>query len=102
MVDAQPDRTLVWTITVVRTGGFAGLSREWRVNSADDPGVDWPALIEACPWKKRYPPSAARDRFVWRIEADAPPRTHRATLPESALTGPWRVLADRVKSAASD
>jgi hypothetical protein len=102
MAESQSERVVVWTLHVVRTGGFAGLQREWRVSSTDDPGVDWPALIEACPWKKRYPPAVARDRFVWRIDASAPRRNRSATLPESELTGPWRVLVERVKTTASD
>lgn len=100
---ADTERTAAWSILVVRTGGFAGIRREWRVSSADDASVDWPALIEACPWRRRYPPSASKDRFVWRIEASAPPRiVRRITLPESAVVGPWRELADRVRDAAAD
>ena len=101
MPDARSEKTVTWTILVVRTGGFAGLRREWRVSSRDDPAVDWPALIEACPWTTRYPPSRSNDRFVWRIEASAPPRTRKATLPESSLTGSWAVLVDQVRSAAA-
>jgi hypothetical protein len=101
MTDQRSETTVSWTILVVRTGGFAGLRREWRVSSSDEPEVDWPALIEACPWTTRYPPSRANDRFVWRIEATAPPRTRKATLPESSLTGSWRVLVDQVRTVAA-
>jgi len=101
MTEARSEKTAVWTILVVRTGGFAGLRREWRVSSTDEPSVDWPALIDACPWSTRYPPSRSNDRFVWRIEAIAPPRTKKATLPESSLTGSWAVLVNQVKTVAT-
>jgi hypothetical protein len=97
-----PDRIVVWTLHVVRSGGFAGLKREWRVSSSDAPSVDWPTIISACPWQKTYPPTAERDRFVWRIEATSSRQTRTATLPESAVTGPWRTLVDQVTSAASE
>ena len=94
MTDARPD-TL--TILVVRSGGFAGLSREWRVRSVDHPEVDWARLVEACPWRSVAADPASRDRFVYRITVSAPRR--RATVPEGALTGPWKALVDRVRSA---
>ena len=101
MTESRFETTAVWTILVVRTGGFAGLRREWRVTSTDEPSVDWPALIEACPWTTRYPLSRANDRFVWRIEASSPPRSKKATLPESSLTGSWAELVDQVKTVAA-
>jgi hypothetical protein len=101
MTDARSETTSTWTILVVRTGGFAGLTREWRVSSADEPSVDWPALIDACPWTTRYPPGRSNDRFVWRIEASAARRTRKATLPESSLTGSWAVLVKQVRAVAA-
>lgn len=97
MADARPD---TFSISVVRTGGFAGLRREWRVRTSDAPDVDWPALVEACPWGTVAPPSPVPDRFVWRIEADGARRRRRATVPDERLTGSWRELVDQVKSAA--
>jgi hypothetical protein len=102
MADARPDPE--WVILVVRSGGFAGLSREWRVRSSEHPGVDWVALVEACPWSAVAHPDRARpapDQFVWRIEAKATARKRRATLPDSRVRGPWRQLVDEVKAATA-
>ena len=82
------------SVTVVRTGGIAGVRREWE---ASGPRDEWLPLIEACPWRSVGGDPASRDRFVYRITVSAPPR--RATVPEGALTGPWKALVDRVRSA---
>ena len=99
MTDSRPDS---WSLTVVRTGGFAGLKRQWRVDSADAPGVDWPALIDACPWNDVAKPvdSRSRDRFVWQLEAKGGSRTCTATLGDGQLSGAWKSLVDEVRGAA--
>ena len=101
MTDARPES---WSILVVRTGGFAGLRREWRAGTADAPDVDWAALIGACPWKAVSKPvnSMARDQFVWRLEATGGTRSCRATLSDGQLTGAWRSLVDEVRRAPRD
>jgi hypothetical protein len=99
MADARPE--IDWAILVVRSGGFAGLTREWRVRSSDHPGVDWMRLVEACPWDAASPPDHGRDQFVWRIEARASARRRRATLPDSRVRGAWRELVDEVKAATA-
>jgi hypothetical protein len=100
MADARPE--LEWAILVVRSGGFAGLSREWRVLSTDHPEVDWMRLVEACPWDAAVPADHSRDGFVWRIEARATTSRHRATLPDSRVRGAWRELVDEVKAATAE
>jgi hypothetical protein len=99
MVKPRPDRAS-WSVVVVRSGGFAGLRREWRASSDDDVdvNVDWAALVKACPWNSRTPPARGADEFVWRITASGPPRTCEATLSDQALTGPWRDLVVAVQS----
>jgi len=82
------------TITVVRSGGFAGLRREWRVEG--DAETWWP-LVEACPWRAVPRDRDSRDRFVYSITARADRRRRRAELPEAALTGPWKALVERVQ-----
>jgi hypothetical protein len=98
--DSGPD-CVSWRITVVRTGGFAGLRREWSVRSLDDSAVDWDRLIAACPWNASTGVGAARDHFVWRIEvnpeARSAARERTAVLPDPKLTGPWRLLVDQVR-----
>jgi hypothetical protein len=101
MAVSRPD---TWAVTVVRTGGFAGLRREWRSGTADAPDVDWSALIGACPWKDAAKPrdSRARDQYVWRLEAAGRTRTYRAVLPDGDVTGAWRSLVDEVRRAVRD
>lgn len=101
--DAAPALVLV----VARSGGFAGLTRRWRVEARDEAdAAEWRPLVDACPWQASAPDDAARDRFVYRItlrDAGATtargdsPVEHEATLPESSLEGPWRALVERVQ-----
>lgn len=95
----QADRILI--VRVIRSGGFAGVSREWTAESAD-PGDDdrLLALVQACPWRQRIPvDNLSRDRFTWRIEVRGELR-RTATLPDAALDGPWRDLVQRVQEEA--
>jgi len=85
-------------IIVVRSGGFAGISREWHVEPDDD-ADEWLGLIESCPWDRVGGDPASRDRFVWRIEVHISRRTRKAAVPDRELTGPWRELVDRVRRA---
>lgn len=96
MTDSRSDG---YTISVVRSGGFAGLKREWRVSSADAPDIDWAALVDACPWNDNAKPgdSRSRDRFVWRLEASTPGRSCRTTLDDGQVTGAWKTLIDTVR-----
>lgn len=85
----------VAVISVVRTGGLAGLRREWSVEIQDErEWARWRPLVEACPWDA-VSDDATRDRFVYVISA----QEHTARVPETHLTGPWRELADRVRDA---
>ncbi len=89
-------------VTVVRTGGIAGLRREWRVEPDSDHRAEWLDLVEACPWGDEPLGTAVeRDRFTWAIDALVRREHHRATLPEHAVTGPWRDLVDRTRAAGS-
>ncbi|MFW8745071.1 protealysin inhibitor emfourin, partial [Mesorhizobium japonicum] len=89
------------TVLVVRSGGVAGIPRRWSVEEPE-PGDDWIALIDACPWDAvgadERDRQTARDRFIWRIEASMADRRRQASVPESELTGPWRSLVERVQS----
>lgn len=96
----RADRILV--VRVIRSGGFAGLSREWTAESAEPGSDDWLlVLVEACPWRQRIPADPlSRDRFTWRIEVRGELR-RSATLPDAALDGPWRELVQRVQEAGA-
>ena len=89
-------------ITVQRSGGIAALTREWSVKAeTEEDKSRWGPLIEACPWDAVPGPegggsSNQPDRFMYSIRAGQ----HRATLPERAVTGPWRVLVDNTRAAA--
>ena len=88
------------SILVVRSGGFAGISQQWRVDAQDD-ADEWLELVRACPWGAVGQDAASRDRFVWRIEAHLPRTVRKASVPDAHLVGPWRVLVDRVQKAGA-
>lgn len=92
-------------IEVSRTGGFAGLTRRWTVQPADDEAPRWLALIDRCPWDeisvdgKGVGAKPVPDGFVWRIRARGEGAdAHDVELPDAALTGAWRELVDAVRS----
>lgn len=83
-------------VRVIRTGGFAGLRRQWEVEAtSEDEAQAWWPLVEACPWDVAtddgYP-----DGYVYEVRAN----DREATLPERQVDGPWRDLVDAVVSHA--
>jgi hypothetical protein len=88
-------------VTVVRSGGIAGLRREWRAEPDPDAAPRWVSLIDECPWHDTPPASTGADRFVWRISvAWTRADDLDVELPDDAVTGPWQRLVDEVQSAA--
>ena len=89
-------------ITVQRSGGMAGMKRTWTVQPTPPEDTElWQPLIEACPWDAvpksgRSAAIGQPDRFLYNIRAGQ----RRATLPEQAVTGPWRDLVETAKAAA--
>ena len=84
------------TIVVVRSGGFAGLTRTWQVQVDDQPDRErWVELLRELDWDE-HPHSPRPDRFVYRIQVSR----RRIILPEPQVTGPWRELVERVQHAA--
>lgn len=97
-------------ITVQRSGGVAAITRVWTVDAATSEDKQrWVPLVEACPWdqvpSRGYAgaQAAAResgkaagqpDRFMYSIRAGQ----HRATLPETEVTGPWHTLVENAKA----
>jgi hypothetical protein len=99
-MDAQEPDDLV-VVTVVRTGGFAGLRRRWVAQPPPAQASHWVALIDGCPWDDDIVPDdgdPGADRFVWRIDARSGRDERQAELPETRLNGPWRQLVDEVQS----
>lgn len=87
------------TISITRTGGFAGVRRSWLLEVENEPEVqEWCDIVDACPWDDRPRPTAGADRYLYRIAADG----REATVPEAQLVGPWRELVNRVRDAAPD
>lgn len=87
-------------VTVVRTGGIAGMRRQWRAEPTASDAEHWVALIQDCPWDDvgTDPESPGADRFVWAIAARTPDAEHAAAVPDSDLHGPWRTLVDEVRA----
>ena len=90
-------------IVVRRTGGFAGMTREWRVETDDE--TAWGGLVESCPWDAggddvgvRHGPGV-RDGFVWRIRITGAV-DREVEVPEEALVGPFAELVGRVRAQA--
>lgn len=83
-----------FVIRVARTGGLAGLRREWAIEVTDD-AERWRALIEACPWEDTGV-DGVPDGFVYAFRA----AERSAVVPENRLQGPWRRLADEVQRHA--
>ncbi|MCU1582866.1 MAG: hypothetical protein QOD27_1565 [Microbacteriaceae bacterium] len=84
-------------ITVVRSGGIAGISTSWEVTIDDrDDRDSWIGLIEQLPWGTAARTRAEPDRYSYRIRC----ARRQVTLAEQQLTGPWRELVERVQDAA--
>ena len=96
------ERADAFVISVVRSGGIAGMRRTWSVEAAPPQRPVWTELVRACPWdaiaSTREVSTTSADRFVWAIEVVTIDHRHHAELPDRALTGPWRELVDRVRS----
>lgn len=97
----DPDAETAVAVTVTRTGGIAGMRREWTAEPPDDEAPRWIALIDGCPWdavaEYAGPDS---DRFMWRIHAQCGPDERDARLADAQVRGPWRDLVDEVRQAA--
>ena len=92
------DDTLL--VRVVRTGGIAGVRRQWQVRPVGRDADRWMVLIDRCPWRAAPDRTPAPDRFVWDICVRMPEGERRRSLGERQLTGPWRELVDAVREAA--
>ena len=82
-------------ITVVRSGGFAGLTRSWVV-VVDRHDQHWASLLDDLPWGSVKLVVPTPDRFVYRIRVSR----RQVVLPEQQVAGAWRTLVDQVISEA--
>jgi len=99
--ETEPAETVV-AVTVVRSGGFAGLTRRWGVQATPADAQRWRALVDDCPWDEHGDRctdqrATGADRFSWTVHATLPDATLRADLTETQATGPWRALIDAVR-----
>ena len=84
-------------VSVKRSGGFAGLTREWAVDVDEQPDADeWMSLLSSLPWDARPRRSPEPDRYIYVVRVSR----RRVTIPEAQLAGPWRDLVERVRQAA--
>ncbi|GAA2098668.1 protealysin inhibitor emfourin [Actinomadura alba] len=81
-------------VTVVRSGGFAGIERRGEADTATDPVLG--ELVDRVDLGALRPPAPGADRFMYEIDVGG--RT--AVVDEAQLSGPLRQLVDRVLSAA--
>lgn len=100
MSESPPPTDLRVVIAVVRTGGIAGIRRQWRVEAEAPDADDWITLIDSCPWDQETDAEAGADRFAWRIRARTPSEQRERELSDSAVDGPWRALVDAVRAAS--
>ena len=82
-------------ITVVRSGGFAGLTRSWVI-IIDQRDEAWTGLLDDLPWRQVTPSAPQPDRYVYRIRVSR----RQVVLPEQQVSGAWRTLVDRVVTQA--
>jgi len=101
MSESPPPTDTQVVIAVVRTGGIAGIRRQWQVEARPDDAVPWIELIDSCPWDQETDADAGADRFVWSIRARTPSERRERELPDSALDGPWLALVDAVRAASA-
>ncbi len=102
MSDPTPPTDPQVVVAVVRSGGIAGIRRQWRVEPDPADAPEWITMIESCPWDADGDPTTGADRYVWMIRVRTPSERRERELPDSALDGPWRDLVDAVRAAAAD
>ncbi|MEZ3159950.1 protealysin inhibitor emfourin [Microbacterium sp. BWT-B31] len=99
--DPDPAAAAAITVVVVRTGGIAGLRREWRAVPPPEERERWIALIDDCPWEAATGDGRGADRFSWDVRARCADDERDATLADEEVDGPWRALIDEVRATAA-
>ncbi|HCS61946.1 MAG TPA: hypothetical protein DIW46_11230 [Microbacterium sp.] len=89
-------------VIIVRTGGIAGIRRQWQVEPPLDENPRWAALIEQCPWDAPNQEPHGADRYIWSIRAHTPADSRERDVPDHDLAGPWRDLVDAVRNASQE
>ncbi len=96
-------RAAAIVVRVVRSGGFAGLRREWRAEPASEEAAVWIRIIEDCPWQtvSSTVQQSGADRFMWAIDARCDQDERSAQLPDAQMSGPWLTLVEAVQTFAA-
>lgn len=82
-------------IVVIRTGGFAGLTRVWSTQvSSEEAEREWLPLLQEPPPQK----PAGSDRFVYEISVGPA----AVTLPEHCVRGKWRDLVELARQGRKE
>ncbi|KQR89199.1 protealysin inhibitor emfourin [Microbacterium sp. Leaf179] len=90
-----------FAVVVVRSGGLAGLQKQWRAEPDPARLAQWRELVENCPWDAAPSASSGADRYQWRIEVHRGDiAVRRVRLGDGQVDGPWRTLVDEVRRAA--
>ena len=100
MSESRPPTDVRVVIAVVRSGGIAGIRRQWRVEAEEPDAGEWITLIDRCPWDQEAPAAPGADRFVWTIRARTPSERRERDLSDAEVDGPWRALVDAVRAAS--
>lgn len=80
-------------LVVVRSGGFAGMQREWSTQVSPEEARDqWLPLLSDPPETADDEP----DRFTYEISVGPA----AVTIPERQVKGRWRELVERARSGA--
>ena len=81
-------------VTVVRSGGFAGIEQRAESDSARDPMLA--RLVDRVDLERVPPPGRIPDQFLYEIDIDG----DRTTVGEAQLHGPLRELVHHVLGRA--
>jgi hypothetical protein len=92
-----------WRIELVRSGGVAGVSRRWSLDSKDlsvGEAAEFERLLAALDDVPAQPPQPSRgaDRFQYDLGVKRGGRTRSVTLREGAIPAQIRPLIDRLTS----
>src|SRR4051794_7431872 len=87
-----------WSIELVRSGGVAGVTRRWSLDSEDlsaEEAAEFERLLAALDDVPAAPPPPGADRFQYELRVTRGGQTRTVTLPEGAIPAGLRPLIDR-------
>lgn len=85
------------TVTVVRTGGVAGMPREWTLTASGEGADLLRELVDSDAGAAVAVDPGSRDRFSWRIVVTGVGRRRTLTVPEGHLSGSLEELVRHVQ-----